>query len=247
MTYDPVKDGIDKNTKLVTYLELSPPAHLCQLVHCFWELKTEAPLPENFNYHILPDACVNILFDQIDTKIAAITAIHIEATVLNLRKSFHYIGVQLFPGVWCGNPSEIMNGLVDKEYEGSLNLLEINAELTNLSFFDQQKVLSKTVENMIEDKLIVSNPVTAQILSNLGTINSVTDMADFTKMSSRQLQRKLKQTTGFTPHDFLKVIRLQQSFKQNYLDYYSDQSHFIHSFKQITGYTPNKYTQKFDV
>jgi YesN/AraC family two-component response regulator len=43
------------------------------------------------------------------------------------------------------------------------------------------------------------------------------------------------------------VLRMQQSFKQHYLDLYADQSHFIHSFRKITGYTPAKYVNKFDV
>lgn len=247
MSYQPVTDGIDKKSKLVSYLELSPPPHLRELVHCFWELKTEAPLPEDFNYHILPDACVNLLFDQLDTSIAAITAIHTQATTLNLGRSFHFVGVQLFPGGWCGDPSEIMDGLVETKYEGSLKLIEINSELAKLNFPEQQKLLSSVVEKMIDDKLITPNPITATILSNLDRINTVADMAGLTNMSSRQLQRKLKQTTGFTPHDFLKVIRLQQSFRQNYLDYYVDQSHFIRSFRQITGYTPGKYAKQFDV
>ena len=72
-------------------------------------------------------------------------------------------------------------------------------------------------------------------------------MAEVARLSPRQLQRVLKRSTGFTPHDLLKVLRLQQSFKQHYLETYADQSHFIHSFKKITGYTPAQYYRKFDV
>jgi len=66
-------------------------------------------------------------------------------------------------------------------------------------------------------------------------------------ISARQLQRTLKHTTGFTPHDFLKVLRLQQSLNGNDTWSYADQSHFIHSFRNATGYTPGKYARKFDV
>lgn len=57
----------------------------------------------------------------------------------------------------------------------------------------------------------------------------------------------LKSATGFTPHDLLKVLRMQQSFRRHYLDYFADQSHYIHSFRKLTGYTPTKYRAKFDV
>ena len=93
----------------------------------------------------------------------------------------------------------------------------------------------------------MANVVTEKILTNIDDIHTVADMAAVTGVSPRQLQRMLKQTTGFSPHDLLKVLRLQQSFKQHYLELYADQSHFIHSFRKITGYTPAKYANKFDV
>lgn len=72
-------------------------------------------------------------------------------------------------------------------------------------------------------------------------------MAGIAELSPRQLQRNLKKMTGLTPHDFLKVLRLQQSLNGEDTWSYADQSHFIHSFRKATGYTPTKYSKKFDV
>ncbi len=72
-------------------------------------------------------------------------------------------------------------------------------------------------------------------------------MAEIAALSPRQLQRTLKRTTGFAPHDFLKVLRLQQALKEEPSLTYADKSHFIHSFRKATGYTPGKYAKKFDV
>lgn len=57
--YTPVKDGIEKTVQSVRYTEAKPPGHLSGLVHCFWELRTESALPDDFYLHALPDACVN--------------------------------------------------------------------------------------------------------------------------------------------------------------------------------------------
>ena len=73
--YKPIRDGIEKNTKSVIYTEESPPPHLNNILYCFWELRTQNPLPKDFLYHIVPDACVNILFDQKEAEIAAITTL----------------------------------------------------------------------------------------------------------------------------------------------------------------------------
>jgi AraC-like DNA-binding protein len=245
--YSPIRDGIDKAVQSVRYTQAKPPGNLSGLVHCFWELKTDRSLPEDFCLHALPDACVNILFNQADTNIAGVTALRTTYEVLNLGKSFHYVGIQFLPGVWQGSPQEIVDHYVGTPYLGDLPLIATSNKLANLDFLDKQPVLSQLVQWMIDQELVVANHVTEKILTNMDGIHTVADMAAMTNMSPRQLQRTLKRTTGFSPHDLLKVLRLQQSFRQDYSDSYADQSHYIHSFRKITGYTPAKYADKFDV
>jgi AraC-like DNA-binding protein len=245
--YDPIQDGIDKTARSVRYAIEKPPEHLSGLVHCYWELKTESTLADDFCLHAMPDACVNILFNQADIDIAGVTALRTTYEVLNLGKSFHYVGVQLLPGVWQGNPHEIADQFVGTPYSGELPLVAISRELSLRDFSAKQEVLSGLVQWFIDAKLVISNPLTEKILAKLDDIRTVTDMAAVACLSPRQLQRTLKQTTGFSPHDLLKVLRIQQSFKQHYLDLYADQSHYIHSFRKVTGYTPAKYIEKFDV
>jgi AraC-like DNA-binding protein len=167
--------------------------------------------------------------------------------VLNLGKTFHYVGIQFFPGVWQGSRDEIADRFVGTPYLGQLPLIETSNEMANLDFAAKQSVLSDLVQLLIDEKLVIANAITQKILTNLDDVHTVANMAAMTGLSPRQLQRTLKRTTGFSPHDLLKVLRLQQSFKQHYLESYSDQSHFIHSFRKITGYTPTKYANKFDV
>ena len=111
----------------------------------------------------------------------------------------------------------------------------------------KQLVLTDFVHELAALEVIARNPVTAAILTNIDDITSVADMARVAALSPRQLQRTLKETTGFTPHDLLKVLRLQHSFRQDYLLSFADQSHYTHSFKKITGYTPGQFQKRFDV
>lgn len=245
--YDPIKDGVDKTVKSVSYTEEKPQGGLSEYVHSFWELKTDEKLPDDFCLHALPDACVNILFNQVDTRIAGVTALRTTYEVLNLGKEFHYVGIQFLPGVWQGDQNETTDSFVGTPYVGDLPLIKSSKQLAKVNFPGKQPIFSDLVNHLIKQKQVAINHVTATILVNIDTIHTVADMATATDMSARQLQRILKRSTGFSPHDFLKVIRLQQSFKQHYLDTYTDQSHFIHSFRKITGYTPAQYFQKFDV
>jgi AraC-like DNA-binding protein len=245
--YRPIQDGIDKSVRSVQYSEAPPPRSLAGLVHCFWELKTTTDLPDDFHYHALPDACANILFNQIETDIAGVTALRLKAEVLNLGKSFHYVGIQFYPGVWQGKQEQIFDRYVGTPYLGSLPLTKVSEKIKDLNFNNKLPVLADLVEWFLNEELIKYNVLTAGILENIDRIHTVVDMARIAELSPRQLQRELKRTTGFSPHDFLKVLRVQQSFRRHYLDLYADQSHYIHSFRKVTGYTPAKYTAKFDV
>jgi len=100
--YNPIKDGIKKNEQLVSYTEVQAPDSLSGLVHSYWELKTVSDLAEDFTLHVIPDACINILFNILDPRIAAITARLTEYVELNLGRSFHYVGIQFLPGMWQG-------------------------------------------------------------------------------------------------------------------------------------------------
>jgi AraC-like DNA-binding protein len=187
------------------------------------------------------------LLNLAEPEIAGITALRTKYEVLNLGKSFHYAGIQFFPGVWNGNMDEIVDSYVGTPYLGSLPLVDTSRRMIGKGFAEKQEILAALAEWLVGAGVVVANPVVEKILAALDEIHSVADMATINDVSPRQLQRVLKQTTGFSPHDLLKVLRLQQSFKTHYLDLYADQSHFIHSFRKITGYTPAKYFEKFGV
>lgn len=245
--YDPIQDGVEKATRDVCYRVEKPSQHLSKVVHCYWELKTARALTQDFCLHAMPDACVNILFNQVDTEIAGITALRTKHEILNLGRSFHYAGIELLPGVWQGNPKEIAHEFVGTPYAGELPLVATSAALASLDFTAKQGLMSQLVQQFMDAKLVTRNPVTEKILACLNEIRTVGDMAALVNLSPRQLQRTLLKSTGFAPHDLLKILRIQQSFKQHYLDLYADQSHYIHSFREITGYTPAKYSDTFDM
>jgi len=245
--YKPIKDGLPKNEKQVSYKEIQPDENLSAFVDCFWELKTKETLSDECVMHAIPDACVNILLNQHDTSIAGITALQTTFQELNLGKDFHYVGVQLHPGVWRGNNDEITNEYVGTPYEGELPLCKVSEEIANMSFEDKILPLQDMVQKLIDEGTIAHHTIIGNIMRNLKDIENISDMAHVAGLSPRQLQRILKRDILFSPHDFLKVLRLQQTFTRSYLISYTDQSHFIHSFKKITGHTPTEYMNKFDV
>ncbi|MEP1205984.1 MAG: helix-turn-helix transcriptional regulator [Rhizobiaceae bacterium] len=245
--YDPKGNAKDRAVDSVEFLEAEPPAHLRGVVHRFLQLQTTTRLAEDYRFHALPDACTYIIFDQQSPHIAGITRLRASSEELNLGRQFHFVNIRFLPGVWQRDREQVSYGAIDDKYGGQLPLLAINRHLVKKQFAARQSILSEFVETLVDSKTVIANPITQKIFQNIDAIHSVADMAAIADLSPRQLQRVLKSTTGFTPHNFLKVLRLQQSLHGEPSLSYADQSHFIHSFRKATGYTPAKYAKKFDV
>lgn len=246
-TYNPKGHGKAKSEPTVWFHEAEPPSHLSEVVHRFLELKTLEPLTDDYRFHALPDACTYIVFNQRDPEITGVTKLRTASEEFNLGREFHYVNIRFFPGVWQSRDIAVSDGSVETPYSGNLPLIEVSQSLRGHNFETQQEVLAGLVEQLVERSIVMPNTVVQRIIRGLDEINSVKDMADMSRVSSRQLQRVLKQSTGFAPHDFLKVIRLQKTLSGEETDSYADQSHFIRSFRSATGYTPGHYSKKFDV
>ena len=152
--YDPIKDGVEKSVLDVTYVEAEPPERLSELVHCFWQMRSEHELAENFTLHAMPDACVNLLFDQANAEIAGVTALQTTHTTLDLGRSFHYVGVQFFPGVWHGDLDATIDRYVGDPYEGDLPLVATNKAMLELDFDTQQTHLAQLIDRLAADGLV---------------------------------------------------------------------------------------------
>ena len=245
--YAPKGHGKDKAHDAVRFTEAEPPSHLRSIVHRYLCLKTDGPLPEDFRFHALPDACSYLVFDQRDPQVTGASMLRNCSEEFNLGRDFHFVNVRLFPGVWQIDREAISYGQVNGPYTGDLPLLDYNRRLIGQDFETQQTILSELVWMLVQQNILATNVVTQRILSRIDDINSVSAMASASAISPRQLQRILKRTTGFAPHDFLKVLRLQKALGGNPTGQYADQSHFIHSFRRATSYTPGRFAKKYDV
>lgn len=245
--YDPKGNGRDKSASSVRFTEVAPPSHLRHIVHRFLEIRTTGPLAEDYRFHALPDACTYAVFDQINPSVTGITRLCATSEEFNLGRVFHFVNIRFYPGVWQHAGAPTVYGQLKAPYEGKMALIPLNEDLRRSDATRKQKLLTGFVEVLAQAGHVAGNRITEKILRHIDDIRSVSDMAALCGLSARQLQRVLLHSTGFRPHDFLKVLRLQLSLSDEPSLSYADQSHFIHSFRKATGYTPGRYAQKFDV
>ena len=80
-------------------------------------------------------------------------------------------------------------------------------------------------------------------------VTSVNTLADNACLSKRQFERVFRETVGMNPKEYAGIVQFQKALwlmqrgESNYAGIaaecgYSDQSHFIRNFKELSGYTP---------
>jgi AraC-like DNA-binding protein len=116
------------------------------------------------------------------------------------------------------------------------------------------KVLSRFLERKLLGTPSASGVTQAAIrhmMEGKGTL-SVKKISEIFNLSTRQLERKVKEHAGFSPKLFSRLIRFHTALKEYgnknlslteiaYACGYYDQSHFIQDFKAFSGYHPKAY------
>lgn len=245
--YRPLQPGIPRALKhRILYEEFLPQIDLRDMVYCFWRLQTRSPLEKDFQYLVLPDGCLDIIFDasvQPSTDGAFIMTPATVAERINLGKDFLYIGVRLQPGVWLSSPADIVGSSIQFDSLGKQDVRRVREQLVAGSKDDQARVLNQLVAGLVSDGIVERNLMARAMMQVPDlTVERATMLLGY---SRRQVQRLLWKHIGYRPRDFIKVLRFQWSLRSGLHDNYADQSHQIREFRRITGMTPQKFRDEY--
>ena len=131
--------------------------------------------------------------------------------------------------------------------EEKIMLAGNNMDRVNIvSSFLNKKITEKNDARLSAIKYIIN-----QIIHS-GGLAPVNELAGKSFLSVRQFERNFKIFSGFSPKLYSRIIRFQRTTQQYgnnkktltdiaYDCGYYDQSHFIHDFKQFSGYHPKQY------
>ena len=139
--------------------------------------------------------------------------------------------------------------------QGSPRILYVESVVNILSthlirHYSKNKIELKNCDSKISvNKLKAVNDY---IYQNLGDNLSLIDLASIAQMSQYRFARAFKNATGFSPHKYLilqRIERAQNLLNQNKLSIaeisyqlgFNSQSHFTTAFRKITGITPKSY------
>ena len=178
--------------------------------------------------------------------------------------SFRTIGVYFYPNTlkallgW--DAEELTNGCLDLNILPETRTFQLSDQLLSASSTESQiTIISTYLRYLISRNRLCPDETTLYALSRLqqskGAL-SLKALQEDIRLSERGLERKFKQWVGISPKVFSRVCRFQAALHQlrtgNYhklsdiaFDHaYADQSHFIRSFREFTGFSPYQYQQQ---
>jgi len=257
--YKPIQPTVSVNDNEISYQEIQPNKEIENFVYCFWELKTQNLLKQNYNYRVVSDGCIDIFFDRKQPTENFVMGFCRKFVQFPIGKEFDYIGIRFLPSAFphlfgvdaktlsnqsqeLNNVSPIFSEWISSKIKPTDSFEEIT-EILNDKIIGFSKKQSINYDNRFLDSLNL-------IFKRNGFLNTEIDLNK--GLSPRQLRRIFNLYIGTTAKSFSNVVRFQyilnakpskQSLKENKLYFdvgFFDQAHFIKTFKTFYGVTPSE-------
>jgi AraC-like DNA-binding protein len=249
--YHPLQHGIQKELHdKIIYIERKPSDSLRQIVSCYWLLRVTTPLQEPFTYTVMPDTCIDIVFDVNTPSDPLIMTPHLTIEELLLGHTFHYVGIRLLPGTFASQditPNVIVGRQHNIHNIGAISLDQYDSALRRADDDEDHFLLLDQLANELHTHgLARQNKLMRNVITGLQFGISQEEIARKVGYSSRQLRRIVREQTGFSPMQLQRILRFQLALSNHDTTLrFADQSHLIKEFKRFTGTTYSTFKNKF--
>ena len=255
------------------FSQIKPPKHLTEYVKYFWtfECKIDS-LPKTFR--TIADGCPGLVYQQTangeffqNKKQLPEIFVYGQATKhaeLSTNGNSSVTGVFFYPNalksIFGLNANELTDSCIDLKFMPANKGFRLSERLSGLqSMEDRVMMISSFLDSLIGKNNDKSDSTIQYALSLIlrsdGNI-SLKEIQKDLQISERSFERKFKEYIGLSPKLFSRICRFQASLSQlrknNYNklsdiafeNEYSDQSHFIRTFKEFAGFSPFQYQKK---
>jgi AraC-like DNA-binding protein len=243
----------------------SPPAHLKDFVRCFWVLESspDSPMPPK-EYQSMADGFGELIFqykggfEGFEKSPVYFRAPKSSVQQLILSDEVEMMGVRLYPHTipeilripateLCNSAFDVTTILSPQDSALAIQVLAAS------TIREKVYLVSGFMSRLVTQRK--ANPMSQFIKLIIQRDGQVTlkEMLDQSGYSERQFERRFSSVAGFTPKQFVRILRYQ-STKRKYVtgNYktlselaqdsgYFDQSHFIREFKEFSGFDPKRY------
>ncbi|WP_298716710.1 helix-turn-helix domain-containing protein [Chitinophaga sp.] len=251
------------------FATFAPPPQLSGLVRMFWVFEHEVPENEPYVYRSMADGCAELIFHYRNrfspltgSEGAGFSHLHAQTSRHSrflTHGSFGIFGAYLYPTaipILFGHSSNsVANCMPDLQSIMGRDGIDLEERIISARFHHQRvAILSGYLISLLSRRKPANGAVQLAVQSILranGMIN-IRELAGSISLSTRQFERNFKAAAGFSPKLFTRIIRFHRAleaygqFDGNltglaYECGYYDQSHFIHDFREFSGYLPREY------
>lgn len=254
----------------MNYKIIQPPPLLADYIRMFWYLEFDATGSKPFVHRAFAHHCCEVVFcykGQLGFQTGSDNERRLSSGIygqtnttsnVTANTNFGVFGFYLYPyalaQLFSVPASELTNQVVDMktlcgtEGEGLEEKLMLASD-------NNQRI--KIVTSFLEARLKNNKPEFETLCTSIKNISngyaavSVNALASKNFLSVRQFERRLKEFSGFSPKQFLRLARFNSLLNKPFHDKsiadiafafgYYDDAHFSHDFKQFSGINPREY------
>lgn len=251
--------------------QIPPPDALKNHIRYFWVFEgAEQAIPAG-SFKAIADGCPGLIFQHPDKGVmfqnskrlppAFVYGTATRYAEICLEETFSTIGIfffpQALPAVFGINAGELTDTCMDLELIARRQQYPLVEQLAEApSAHHRIAILSDFLYLLLQQNSCFEDTAMQHAVNRIvqakGSV-SLKELQEQLQISERSFERKFKQYVGVTPKLFARINRFQASLhqlRQNdflklsdvaYLNDYADQSHFIRSFREFAGLSPNQY------
>lgn len=251
----------------MVYRTLLPPPALSGFVRFFWVL--EGTPEEVYHHRTLADGCAELVFHYrgrfdewhgTETKKSFTSGIHGQShrfRRFSIGEAFGIFGTYLYPYVLPLLLRQPASDLTNQMPDLSSAFGQAGADLEEqVMLAPDTDARAALVSSFLLERLGRTRPQPGVFSCIRSVIESqglarIDSLADAYSLSPRQFGRKFHEFAGFPPKLFSRIVRFQSAISHPetfpsltdlaYRCGYYDQSHFIHDFREFSGFHPGHF------
>lgn len=231
------------------YYEVKPAPLLKKYIDAYWHYEHTDDTTQN--YDVLPDGCMDIIFDFGARTIVAYGATPTSQTHRLVPHQMLF-GIRFMPGILAQLVGVSASTLREKIVPLEGIDIELHTELTGLFDLHGSREYAKFCNEKLGYAISLRDKVMRLAAADTHT-NALTvdELARQSRVSVRHLQRLFRDRVGVTPKQYLKIMRFNRA--RHLLDDsektlatcadelgYSDQAHMTKDIKQLAATTPKR-------
>jgi AraC-like DNA-binding protein len=238
------------------YEEVRAAPPLARHVAAFWQMHGTTPLGPYAAHRVLPDGCLDVIFDLGLSPGISIVGTMTTATEVPLIPGMNLFGIRFRPGgalPWLRVPADALTDTSADPRDCALHppAWLLDSFMTNTSLDSRVRSTTRWLLSVASlDGVKVSVYVAARMLAK--EAQSVSAAARHLGMSERTLQRSFQRDVGITPVEYRRIARLRRllarlsvsevSLADAAVDAgYYDQPHLDRDFRQLVGCAPREW------